>query len=211
MEQNEKTAELLIEHYRKYPCLQIQDVFKYLHQSSFGCEHMVTSLETATDYLRKEYENYSAENEPFIETLDGKYSRVNLAYLSCGLSIETFGKLFFYSSKKETEGRLDLEKKLNVAKDLVCKKILPFSPDELEKEIEKWAEKGYPSIHHSDIFRLKYKPAYRVISEKYVTYLPQFIEIDKKLAAGFAENVVADVKTIPDEIIKEIYIDFKVK
>jgi D-alanyl-D-alanine carboxypeptidase len=53
----EKTRLMLLEHYHKYPKLQIQDLFKFIYQSSFGCEHLVSSLEKATLYIAKEYEN----------------------------------------------------------------------------------------------------------------------------------------------------------
>ena len=45
MSTNEVTRNLLAEHYKKYPELQLQDIFKYIYQSSFGCEHMVPSLD----------------------------------------------------------------------------------------------------------------------------------------------------------------------
>ena len=37
---------------------------------------------------------------------------------------------------------------------------------------------GYPAIHHSNIFRENYKPAFRVISNRYIPFLEQLIEID---------------------------------
>ena len=52
----EKTRLMLLEHYHKYPKLQIQDIFKFIYQSSFGCEHLVTDLVGATEYIKKEYE-----------------------------------------------------------------------------------------------------------------------------------------------------------
>ena len=61
MKRKEMTIRLLKEHYQRYPELKLQDVFKFLFQSSFGCEHLVTSLERVTEYLKKEYENFEAE------------------------------------------------------------------------------------------------------------------------------------------------------
>ena len=37
---NERTRELLIKQYRSYPNMKEDDVFKYIFQSSFGCEHL---------------------------------------------------------------------------------------------------------------------------------------------------------------------------
>ena len=53
--QDSKTAKLLISHYCNYPKMEIQDMLKYIFQSSFGCEHMVSSQNFATDYIKREY------------------------------------------------------------------------------------------------------------------------------------------------------------
>ena len=42
-----RTRALLIGHYQAYPKLQIQDIFKFLFQSAFGCEHLVSDEEKA--------------------------------------------------------------------------------------------------------------------------------------------------------------------
>lgn len=184
MEMGEKTRSLLIEHYKAYPELQIQDVFKYLYQSSFGCEHLISSLGRVTDYIAEEYKSVENDSPIKIEALDGNYSRVYLSCLNTGINIETFGKLFFLSSKTESDGSFNLEKKISVAKELVCEGILPFSPADFEREVDDWKNKCYPAVHHSNIFREKYKPAYRLISNDFVVFLPLFAELDKKLSLG---------------------------
>ena len=55
MERNERTRKLLIMHVQKYPDLEIRDLLKFLHQSAFGCEHMITSAENATEGIKREY------------------------------------------------------------------------------------------------------------------------------------------------------------
>ena len=86
-----------MEHYRVYPKLQIRDTFKFLHQSSFGCEHLVTNPETVNDYIIKESEAYSCHRGNLTEPLDGAYCRVHLDWIESGLSPKTLGKLFFLS------------------------------------------------------------------------------------------------------------------
>lgn len=164
----EKTRLMLLEHYHKYPKLQIQDLFKFIYQSSFGCEHLVTDLVGATEYIKKEYELIDKDEEPYIDPLDGDYSRVSISYLNKELSLETFAKIFVASSKKEINGLSNLLKKIKVIKELVDKGLLPFDKDEFEKCLLEWKEKGYPAIHHSNIFRENYKPSYRVISNEFI-------------------------------------------
>ena len=62
METKDCTRNLLIEHYKKYPDMQIQDIFKFLFQSSFGCEHLIADPSATTDYIRRE----AAECHPHI-------------------------------------------------------------------------------------------------------------------------------------------------
>ena len=59
--------ELLLIHYRKYPRLEIEDIFKFIYQGALGCEHMVTSLDTAIERIKDECLGNSYTSEPFIE------------------------------------------------------------------------------------------------------------------------------------------------
>ena len=127
------TKELIINHYKQYPSLQIQDLFKFIYQSSFGCEHLVSSLERATNYIKEEYSSMDKSKTYDIEMLDGNYSRVPLCYIDKGLSIETFAKLFYLSSKKEENGFILLENKLNTLLELAKDSLLPFSVDEIKE------------------------------------------------------------------------------
>ncbi len=209
MENCKITRDLLIMHCKNYPKLQIQDLFKYLYQSSFGCEHLVSSLDTVTDYIAKEYNTIQGESKISIERLDGNYSRVHLSYLNGGLSIDTFGKLFFSSARKEADGLCLLEKKLEVTKKLVGEGMLPFTADSFEKAVDDWKTKGYPAVHHSDIFRNEYKPAYRVISNDFIPFLPLFAELDKKLSVGSVtlaiEGGSASGKTTLSKLLEKLY------
>ncbi len=208
MKQSDKTGDKLIKHYKKYPELTIQDICKFIYQSAFGCEHMVSSFDTVMDYILKE-KNSSLKNDNLIDALDGDYSRVHLACLNKGLSEETFAKLFIASSKKEENGSIELENKINVFKDLVKKKELPFSIEETDEKLLSWKEQGYPALHHSEHFRAIYNPSYRVVSNKYVAFLPLFIKIDELLKKG--ETVIAidggsaSGKTTLSQILSEIY------
>lgn len=209
MNNSERTRELLTKHCQRYPKLQIRDVFKFLHQSTFGCEHLVSSLETATQYISKEYADIHHEGEEEIEVLDGAYSRVHLSYLDKGLTANTLAKLFVASSKKEKESSCELLFKLGVAKELIREGTLPFSEDEFDKAVSEWQEKDFCAIHHSDIFRENYHPSYRVISNDYIPFLPLFAEVDKRLTKGkitiAVEGSSASGKSTLSDLLYDIY------
>lgn len=209
MEHNERTGKLLVSHYRAYPKLQLQDLFKYLYQSAFGCEHMVSSLEDAIERIREEGKTLSGNGRSQVDLLDGAYSRVPLACFGEGLSAETLAKLFFYSAKEEPNGRLKLERGLTAAGELVRGGELPFSQKEFENAVEEWREKGYPAVHHSQTFREAYRPAYRVVANRYVNFLPLFVKLDRLLEKGPAvvalEGGSASGKTTLGEVLEKLY------
>ncbi len=181
MNDNEKTRKLLIAHYKRYPLLKIEDIFKYLHQSSFGCEHLIASPYAAANYIQKEAQSLSPSAEHIlIEELDGEYCRVHLSYLKKGLRAETLGKLLFLSAQHHPEGVSLLEEKLRVAISLIEDGILPFEKNAFAEALEIWKNDGYPALHHSESFREMYHPAYRVIKSKYASLLPLLTELDQR-------------------------------
>jgi len=209
MTPNEQTRNLLLAHCKAYPSLRLRDLFKFLHQSAFGCEHFVPSLEGAGGYLLEEYRAGSFETPTRVEPLDGDYSRVPLALLNDGLSPETLAHLFFLSAKKE-EGALDaLKGKLAVAKELIREGALPFSEKAFDEGVKAWEADGFPAVRHSETFRESYKPAYRVVSNKFVPFLPLFSELDRRLKKGAVRLAVeggsASGKSTLGDVLKEVY------
>jgi uridine kinase len=188
--------------------MQIQDLFKYIFQSSFGCEHMISSPEYARARIADEAVS-CVKGNTLVDALDGNYSRVHFAYLNEGLSIETYSKIFVASAKKEESGKETLMTKLQVARELAKEGAFSFGCDELEEAIDKWEAEGFPAVHHSEVFREKYAPAYRVIDNKYVEFLPVFAGIDKTLAKGRTivaiEGSSASGKTTLSKMLEEIY------
>ena len=209
MKHSERTRENLIKHFLDYPKAQITDIFKYLHQSSLGCGHMVASEDGAIDYISREHASMTETKTAPIETLDGEYSRVSLSWLDGGLCAKTLGKLFFRSAKEEPDGKDALFSKLEIAKELVNSGKLPFSPDEFKRQLSEWQNKGFPAVHHSKEFRVEYAPAYRVIGNEYVKFLPLFSLIDKKLGEGSLtvaiEGGSASGKTTLSALLSDLY------
>lgn len=162
------TREHLINHYKAYPKLQITDIFKFLFQSSFGCEHLVSSEEATLGYIRRELESVQGSHEWRVDLLDGNYSRVHLSSIGANLTPEVLTKHFCLSAKTEDDGKEKLITKLEVARELIEEGALPFSLQDFDCQHSLWREAGYPAIHHSDIFREEYHPHYRVIANEYV-------------------------------------------
>ena len=205
---DKNTRALLLEHYRHYPKLQAEDIFKYLYQSSFGCEHLISNEERVLGYIKREYESLTVQPS-MTDKLDGTYTRIHLSALKGGLTPETLARLFFLSAKKETDGKSALESKLSAARELIKEGLLPLDLNDFDKKLSDWRKSGYPAIHHSDAFRSKYRPAYRVIADRYAEFLALFTEIDKLLSEGSAivtlEGGSASGKSTLAEVLCEVY------
>lgn len=171
------TKELLLNHYTAYPRLEVADIFKFIFQSAFGCEHLVSSEERALNYIKAELERIKDESsEPRVDALDGDYSRVHLSCIRDTLSAEALAKYFCLSAKTEPDGKERLIEKIAVARELIADGMIPLSLSDFDELHAKWQAAGYPAIHHSDSFREAYRPAYRVIANEYVERLYRLLE-----------------------------------
>ena len=208
MTKDKKTQKLLLAHAKRYPKLQTQDLFKFIFQSSFGCEHLLASPERATSYIQAEYEqNPSAPH--LIEDLDGNYSRVHLGILNKGMTATTFGLLFCLSAKKEEEGTTLLNKKIEACSMLINEEKLPILKEEYYAMLTEWKNAGFPAIRHSQAFRDNYSPSYRVIANPFIPLLPLLCEIDEFINSKY-NAFCKEIKPYNDNLLstlKELYKD----
>lgn len=154
------------------PGLEIDDLFKYLHQSCFGCEHLVTDGDYALRWIREEAKSASEDDLPPLEHLCGDYCRVHLKALSGEDGPEALCRAFLLSAECRPEGQPRLEQCLEAALALTLEGKLPFDPAVLSAAIDEWRRKGFPALHHSASFRDAHHPAYRVVHTRYLQELP---------------------------------------
>ena len=197
-------------HCARYPELALQDVFKALYQSAFGCEHLIADPSAAADYIRAEAARSGDRISELVELLGGDYCRVHLGILQDGLSAETFARLFALSARHEECGREKLEAMLTALQTMADAGELPFSAQETAEAVERWRKDGFPPLHHSEIFRQNYAPAYRVLRRDFARALPLFARIDR-LAAERSRVLVAieggsaSGKTTLGELLQNVY------
>jgi hypothetical protein len=142
-----------------------------------------------------------------VESLCFGYSRVHLAYLNEGLSPETLAKLFFLSAGRERKGIDLMLCGIEILKDMARSGEINVSLTELDAALSRWQSLGYPAVHHSEIYRQCYNPAYRVIFSRYVALLPTFADIDKALAQKEAITLGSIGGEDVYEILSEVYGD----
>ena len=212
-----KTKELILKHFKRYPKMQLEDMFKFLFHSAFGCDHLVESYEKALAYINYEFNNLKP-TKSHTESLDGNYSRVYLGIINKGLSKETLAKLFYLSAKKEEAGPTLLKEKLLVLESLILNNELPFNHNDFCTFCAEWEKLNYPAIHHSKAFNQEYTPSYRVISNKFIKYITLLKKIDLALQNSCDNKIIIPLckkiqasknKTL--EILNKIYTDLNFK
>lgn len=176
------TRDFLLSQTATHPLSRMQDLRKALHQSTFGCEHLVRDVSAAAEGIRAEFAE-TGETRRTIERLDGPWSRVYLGVLADGLTPETLAAVFARSAAMPHEDTDALEARLAVLTALIDAGGLPVTPMEAARELERWRAEGFPACRHSAAYRAAYRPAYRVVHASYVRLLPLLTALDRALAA----------------------------
>ena len=65
-----------------------------------------------------------------------------------------------------------MSEKLKTLQSLTREGIFSFSMDELDNFLYQYQLDGYPILSHSDLYRKKYNPSYRVVDAKYISLFP---------------------------------------
>jgi len=210
--------EILSEHKKRYPGMEVQDVVKLLYQSEFGNGHMITEPDRAMDQLEKEYQGVpkapgAAETRnPAVEYIGGDYCRVYLNQLPEGVSLTTLNRLFVLSARLARGNQTTFEEKLNQFGQWTREGITGFSEAEVELYLTEYQHQGCPVVSHSTQYRSLYQPAYRVIAEAYASHLAVFADIDRMLARNLGNTVLVAIdgqsasgKTTLAALIQQVY------
>ena len=113
MSQPLTTTECLLDQCRRYPALEPEDLIKALHQSVYGCGHLVGAAEEGIDRIQEEMDR-AREDADGIEPLAGAYCRLPLAWArKLGMKAETVFALFAYSARTPSGTAEELEAALS--------------------------------------------------------------------------------------------------
>ena len=154
---------ILRNHLARYPAMQIQDVYKLLHQAAFGSEHAVPSAERARAWLEREIAAMGAAtiDEPVFDPLSptGKIVRVHLRpFMAQGGDPEILLNAFLCTANEFEGSKVSFEQYWDLALHLKH-----FDIKDMNDFITPMRSQGYPAAHHSSSYRDEYHPAYRVV------------------------------------------------
>jgi hypothetical protein len=161
-------ARLVSEHVRRHPRLEVQDLYKLLHQAALGSEHAVADLAAARQWMAHEIAALGPGlPEPLVEPVspDGRLARVHLRpYLKAGHDPERLVEAFILTASEYKGAVSELERYGRVATRMAAAGHLPFPAEEVTRFFEAQAAQGHPAARHSAAYRQAYAPAYRVVA-----------------------------------------------
>ena len=160
---------LIKEHMKCYPKMEIQDVAKLLYQSEFGGGHLIADSEISLKRIQEEYKTMSKEmiHSSDVEPIGDGMCRFYLTCLSKGMRAEVLNQIFVKSANSKTGTIEGLEAKLDMFYDACVKGVLPYAAEDVKAFYGAWKKEGYPAMSHSDSYREAYHPAYRVVEASY--------------------------------------------
>lgn len=171
----ENARRILLGHAQRYPLMQLEDLYKLIHQASFGSEHAIQNPDSAFQRLRDEWVCMGeGPPEPLCEEIspDGLILRVHLRpYAASGGDLETLFSAFLQTATGSRSRPQDMLSYAECAIALAEQGELLWRAEDIRRFIARRREEGWPVVHHSEAYRKTYRPAYRVIASCY--WLPR--------------------------------------
>lgn len=157
-------------HSLRFPQMQVEDLYKLLHQAVAGPAHSIEDPETARAWLEREWSGLGdpLPGEELFEPLstDGRLARVNLRpWKASGRSADQVLGAFLQTAEAVSTDTLAVRVELDAIG--ACGERLAgglqIGGPEVQSFFYGQAEEGYPAIHHSREYEAEYEPAYRVV------------------------------------------------
>ncbi|MFH0801306.1 MAG: hypothetical protein V2A78_02830 [bacterium] len=165
--------ELLHAQVKKYPLMQIQDVYKLLYQSAFGNAHLLRDPKSAQKYLSRELEEVEARDMPLLESISPDSSLVRVSL--CAFRFRRLNKNLLFEAMLQSAGRTRgdpelFRKRWRGFVNMVEQQKLPFKPEAVKAFEEKHLSDPH-EMHHSKNYQKAYSPHYRVVRREVFTML----------------------------------------
>jgi len=147
--------------------MQIQDVYKLIHQAALGSEHAISDHESAWKWMERELAEMGAGlDEPVMDPIseNGQIVRMHLRpFVAQGGDPDTLLDAFNRTAN-EFHGDVQVLKNYwNIATAMQH-----FSSTEMGEFIESMQTRNYPAVHHSPEYERLYRPVYRVVWRKLI-------------------------------------------
>lgn len=167
LSEEEAFRRIIVLQTKRYPLMEVQDLYKLIHQASMGSEHAVHDLEVTRTFLEREViELVEAPDEPVQDIIspDGRIARINLRpYLASNASLDKLFDAFVRTANDFDGNTKRLKRYWSYAEQLTRGSTFTFSSTALQTFFTQMDDQGFPAVHHSAAYSAAYQPAYRVI------------------------------------------------
>lgn len=161
-------GQLLGQHLKRYPLMQLSDIYKLLSQAALGAGHALDDAAQLRRILNDEVASLgSGPGEPVAEAIspDGRLARIHLrAYIEAGHDVDSLFDAFVRTAREYPPSPDKLAKFCACLADLAGAGGIPFDQSEVSRFVDNIVKGGYPIVRHSEVFRETYKPAYRIVA-----------------------------------------------
>lgn len=159
------------EQQRLHPAMEPQDMVKLCYQAAFGAEHLLTDLEGAWKYLEQEFAAVTADDSPLYEQIHPQAARINLAaWKREKLPLKWLFGMFTENvslTQEKTAQQESFQSCLAIAGENAS-----FGETQWNSYLQTYpAEQPIP-LHHSEAYREKEHPAYRLVNSRLLRLLP---------------------------------------
>ena len=175
--------ELIMQQFKMYPRMKIQDVVKLLYQNEFAGGHLISDVPLSLAHMQKEITEFdkslSGAGKNLYEGIGNNLCRLNLSEArKTDIRLQTVNQ-FFVSTANSISGTIPhFAHNLAVFRQICFEKDLPFPIQEVDDFLIHYQNEGYPQVGHSEEYRLTYNPSYRVIKTEYMRFFEIFCAID---------------------------------
>ena len=144
---------------------KLRDLIKQAYQGAYGAGHAVVDRDKAWNYFSREFAGVPAENIALFEIISPDYCRINLAaWKKAELPKEWLFNMFLASTEIFPDSEEVFKKYLQQINILY-----PESAAETAEFIKQFRGEA---VHHSREYVRTYRPAYRVVSTRFIPLLP---------------------------------------
>lgn len=171
MKERDYLLQIIQEQLRRHSGFEVEDLYKIVHQTTCGGDHLLKNKTKAKKVLKGEWKNLGKiqKGEPLLEMIDprGEIVRVNLrVYRKIGGTVQHMFNLFVQSAQEFRKDQSRLSQYWKWILALAEKEDIPFSRDVLQDFWIKIVKQEFPTIHHSTSYADANQPAYRVILKR---------------------------------------------
>lgn len=173
--EHKKIAAIINNHIFRYPKMQIEDLYKLCHHACMGSEHAITNKSGVRDWLTRELEEMGpGPDDPLIDEIasDGRIIRVHLRpFVRAGGDPETLLDAFLKTANEFEKDETLMRSYGGVVHKMYEAGELPRSLSVFNQFFTQKLKEGFPAVHHSPIYEVAYRPAYRVVARALFSHI----------------------------------------